>query len=133
MNSACKRSGARAMLLLALLLLAGCASISEYTKVYLGTPTYPPTNPAAIQILSAEPKRPTERLGEIMLDVDGTPSRERLEHRLKAAAAKLGANAVFVVYDKIHVFPVVYVDWWGPTTMGEDLRRNIVAVAVKYK
>ena len=68
-----------------------------------------------------------------MLSVDGSPSREKLEQKLKQAAAKFGADAVFVVYDKTHVFPVVYVGWWGgPYGVSEETRRDIVAVAIKY-
>ncbi len=69
-----------------------------------------------------------------MLSVSDSPAREKLEEKLKQAAAKLGADAVFVVYDKMHIFPVVYVDWWGgPYGFSEEMRRNVVAVAIKYK
>ena len=113
--------------------LAGCDTISEHTNAYLGLPKYPPTQPAAVQILTTEPKQPKERLGEITLFVEGTPSRDELEDKLKKAAARLGADAVFVVYDKTHIFPLVYYGWWGPGWVSEDPRRQIVAVAIKYK
>jgi len=114
-------------------LFAGCASISERTNAYLGTPKYPPTAPEAVQILAADPKRPADRLGEIILSVDGKPSRERLEKKLKAAAAQLGADAVLIVSDRTHIFPIVYGNWWGPVGVIEDSRRHLVAVAVKFK
>jgi hypothetical protein len=114
-------------------LFAGCASISERTNVYLGSPKYPPTAPAAVQILSADPKRPADRLGEIFLSVDGKPTRERLENKLKTAAAQLGADAVFIVSDRTHIFPIAYGNWWGPVGVMEDSRRHLVAVAVKFK
>jgi hypothetical protein len=39
-----------------------------------------------------------------------------------------------MVYDKTHIFPVAYAGWWGgPYGVSEDIRRDIVAVAVKYK
>jgi hypothetical protein len=104
------------------------------TRAYLTVPRYPPTAPGAVQILAAEPNVPKERLGEISLSVSGQPSRERLEKRLKEAAAKLGADAVFVVYDRTHIFPIVYVDWyWGPAGVSEEVHRDIVAVAIKYR
>ena len=112
--------------------LCGCASIGEQNHPYLGAPRYPPVDPAAVRILPAEPNQPKERLGEIFLTVEGNPNRDRLEHRLKKAAARLGADAVFVVYDKTHVFPLVSYDWWGPW-ITEDPHRDIVAVAIKLK
>jgi hypothetical protein len=115
-------------------MLAGCASISERTNVYLTAPKYPPVNPASVQILSAEPKQPHDRLGEIFLTVEGQPSREELEKKLKRAAARLGADGVFIVYDRTHIFPVVYVGgWWGPAGVDENFHRDIVAVAIKSK
>jgi hypothetical protein len=113
--------------------LAGCATISVQTQPYLGSPRYAPTQPAAVQILAAEPKQPKERLGEIRLSIEGNPSRDDMEDKLKTAAARLGADAVFVVYDKTHIFPIVYYDWWGPGWVSEDPHRHIVAVAIKYK
>jgi len=124
----------RAGLLAGSLALCGCAGISVYSKAYLGSPKYPPTDPAHVQILAAEPKQPNVRLGEVMLSVGGSPSRAKLEDKLRQAAAKLGADAVFVVYDKTHVFPLVYAPGWGPPYgVTEEMRRDIVAVAIKYK
>lgn len=126
----------RKVLLVSVLLfvVVGCASISSRTNAYLGSPKYTPTSPASVQILQAEPKQPKDRLGEVILTVEGQPSREDLERRLKEGAAKLGADAVFIVYDKMHVFPVVYGDWWwGPMGVTEEAQRKIVGVAVKLK
>ena len=72
--------------------------------------------PGRVQILTAEPKQPHDRLGEVMLSVGGNPPREKVEQKLKRAAAKLGADAVFVQYDTTHVFPVAYANWWGGPT-----------------
>ncbi len=123
----------RTTLVIAALLLAGCASIYEQTHAYLGSPKYPPTDPAHVRILQAEPKQPKDRLGEIILGVDGSPSRDELEKRLRQGAARLGADAIFIVYDRTHIFPVVYGDWWGPPTIMQGSQRNIVGVAIKYK
>ena len=121
------------MLVTALLVLCGCSSITVNTKAYLGSPKYPPSDPAKVAILAAEPKQAMERLGEVMLSVEGNPPREELEAKLKQQAAKLGADAVFVVYDRNHVFPIVYSGWWGPYGVYESVRRDIVAAAIKYK
>ncbi len=114
-------------------LASGCASINSRTHAYLGVPGFAPTQPEKVQILSAEPKtRQHERLGEIFLDIGGSPSKAAMEKRLRKEAAKLGADAVFVLKDEMHVFPVVYVDWWGPL-YSQDARRAIIAVAIKFK
>ena len=119
--------------LAALLLFSGCSHISERTHAYLGSPSYAPAAPASVQILQKEPPQPFDRLGEIMLGVEGNPSREAVEKKLRQAAAKLGANAVFITYDRMHVFPIVYGGWYGPPGLSEGMRRDIVAVAVRTK
>lgn len=120
--------------MLATTLLAGCTSISDRTHAYLGSPQYPASSPESIQILQSEPAGAKDRLGEITLIVDGEPRREQIEAKLKKAAARLGADAVFVVHDKLHIFPIVYADWWwGPMGVTEESQRRIVAVAIKYK
>src|SRR5512139_1250910 len=80
--------------------LAGCASISTRTRIYPGAPKYPPTDPLKVEILRVAPTRPHDRLGEIALDATDDPSRERIEKKLKNAAAKLGADAMVVVFDQ---------------------------------
>lgn len=121
-----------ASLVAAGLLFAGCATISENTHAYLGSPHYAPTQPGTVQVFAAEPKTPKERLGEVILSIEGNPPREKIEQRLKTAAARLGADGVFIVSDKTHVYPVVYWDYWGPTT-DEDWHRLVVGVAFKNK
>lgn len=123
-----------AVLAMAIAVFTGCSSISQRTNAYLGTPQYPAGDPASVQILQAEPTQPKDRLGEIILTVEGEPKREALEKKLREGAARLGADAVFIVHDKMHIFPMVYGDWWwGPMGVTEDAHRKIVAVAVKYK
>lgn len=114
------------------LLFTGCASISETTHAYIGLPEIAPTTPDTVQVYAAEPKQPKDRLGEIILSIDGNPARQKIEQSLKIAAARLGADGVFVVSDKTHIYPMVYWDYWGPET-SEDWHRLIVAVAFKNK
>ena len=114
------------------ILLAGCATISENTHAYLGSPHYGPTPPNTVQVLAGEPKQPVIRLGEIILSVDGNPSREKLEQKLRVAAAQLGADGVYIASDRTHIYPLVYWDWYGPAT-DEDWHRLIVGVAFKNK
>jgi hypothetical protein len=113
--------------------LTGCSTISEHTHAYLTAPKFAPTDPSKVTVLANEPDRAKDRLGEIRLSAEGEPPREEVEKRLQAAAAKLGADAVFLVYDKVHVYPVVYAGWYGPAAVADGERREIVAVAIKYK
>ncbi len=134
MNGKLLRFGIRAALLAGLLLVAGCSTVYEHTRPYLGSPVYAATDPSHVRILQTEPTQPKDRLGEIVLTVEGEPSRDKIEAKLKAAAAKLGADAVFIAYDKMHVYPMVYYDWWwGPMGTGTAMNRQIVGVAIKYK
>jgi len=116
-----------------MLLLCGCAGVSVRTHAYLGLPRYAPTPAPAVQILPAEPNRPKERLGEIILSVSGNPSRDVLENKLRNAAARLGADAVFISSDKTRIYPVVYYDWCCPPWFYEESTRNIIGVAIKLK
>jgi hypothetical protein len=128
------RAGTAAVIAAAALATAGCAPISTQTRPYIGPPHYAKVEPKHVAILASAPAQPNVRLGEIILGTDGSPSRERLENRLRKTAAKWGADAVYVVSDKTRVFPVVYMDsWWGPMGVDEFSDRNIVAVAVKFQ
>jgi len=121
-----------AVSILGLLFLTGCSSISSRTQPYVGVPNYPPTDPKHVQILAAEPTRPKDRLGEIVVDISGEPSKSDIEKAIKEKAARLGADGAFIVYDRTHIFPVVFTDWWV-ADVRQELRRAIVAVAFKYK
>jgi hypothetical protein len=116
-----------------MLALCGCADVTVRSHAYLTGPVYPPTQPAAIRILPAEPNQPKERLGEILLSTSDSPSRAVLEEKLRKAAARLGANAVFIVSDKTRLYPVVYYDWWYPPWVYKQATRNIVAVAIRLQ
>ena len=113
--------------------LLGCASVSENTHAYLGIPHYAPGDPARVKVLQTEPKEQKERLGEIILAVDGKPEREAIEKKIRVAAARLGADGAFIVYDRTHIYPIIYSDYWGPGWVTQDSTRNIVAIAFKYK
>jgi hypothetical protein len=117
-------------MLTAALALCGCATIYENTHAYIGSPEATPTTPDHVQIYQAEPKVPKVTLGEIILSIDGNPSRQKIEEKLKKAGAKLGADGVFVTSDRTHVYPTVYWDYWGPVN-DEVWHRMVVGVAFK--
>ena len=66
---------------------------------YSGVEKFPPTDPATVQVLGAEPKQRFDRLGEIKLDISLDPPATvaDIDARLREEAAKMGANAIYVI------------------------------------
>lgn len=130
-----KKHSLRAILVLGTLLLgtSGCNTVQTTTKQDIGTPKYAPSNPAQVQILRTEPTHAHVRLGEVQAE----PSSESvdastIEAALQKAAAKLGADAAVVVYDKTQVTGAyVTGPWWGRSVQ-EIQGRVVIAVAIKY-
>ena len=119
-------------LLTLLLTVAGCVSTS--TNQALGVPTFPPTDPASVQILTTPPTRPHVRLGEIQAvpPSDGTAA-AKITAALQKAGAKLGADAVVIVSDRNQVTgALVTGPWYGRSVQAID-QRVIVGVAIKYQ
>jgi hypothetical protein len=113
-------------------LATGCNTVYVQSKQYLGVPTYPPTDPASIQVLQTQPTAPHVRLGEITLQPQGNPTKAQLEEKLRLAASKMGASAVVIVADQTMVFgATVMGPWWG-RTLSPDVGRVIVGVAIRY-
>jgi len=127
-----KAIGAYLVLFLAVtLLLGGCSFVSVNTRPYLGVPTYPPTDPATVEILRTEPQQSCIQLGEIALEPTGNPPVAKMEQKLREAAAKMGANAAVLVVDRTMMMgAVVTGPWWG-RQISPDYQRVIVAVAVR--
>jgi hypothetical protein len=126
----------RAWLLAALACgLVSCASMDSRTMQYIGSPIYPPTDPATVQILRTTPTQPHDQLGEIRIDAttDPAPSIEAVEARLRKDAARLGADAVVVVYDRIQrVGSYVSGGYWYRTVY-PVIGRRLIGVAIKYR
>ena len=113
-------------------LLAACSSVSIDTRQFLGLPTYPPTDPATVQILREPPARPHERLGEIYAEPSGKPPVSEIEDKLRQAAAKIGANAVVIVADRTQrMGTIITGPWWGGR-ISPVYGRVIVGVAIRY-
>ena len=85
-------------------ILTGCNTVSTSVRQDIGGPTFPPSNPALVQILRTPPTRPHVRLGEVTAEPssDSVPVTE-IETALRKAAAKMGADAAVVVYDKTQI------------------------------
>src|SRR5258705_2445091 len=98
-------AGLLGLLLIAALvsLVASCATVDSTTAQYVGAPHYPPSDPAAVQILRAAPKQPYERLGELVIEASTEPAPpvSKVEDKVRQEAAKIGADAVVIVTDRI--------------------------------
>jgi hypothetical protein len=78
--------------------MAGCAATDMVVVTPLeGSPWYPPTDPVTVEILRAEPQRPFEPLGEVVIDKEIAMPAAELEGRLRAAAARIGAQAIVIL------------------------------------
>jgi hypothetical protein len=117
--------------LAAVLALAACAS-NVSTIQYPNVGAYAPSDPAKVQILRAAPTRPTVQLAEINVDAPtGTPMPE-IEGQIRAAAAKLGADAAVIVVNTVEPSAPVARGSWGSFTAPQT-NKGVVAVAVKYR
>ena len=112
--------------------LAGCSFVSTRLQPYLGGPTFPPTDPARVEILRAEPARNHIRLGEVFAEPSGEPTVAQYEAALREGAAKMGAEAVVVVYDRLQVIgTMVSGPWWAPSA-SPIVGRVVVGLAIRY-
>jgi hypothetical protein len=119
----------------ALLLSAtGCQTVSVTSTQEIGGPTFPPTDPATIEILRTEPTRPHVRLGEVRAEPsDDEVSAAKIEEALRQEAAKLGANAAVVVYDHTQVIGAYVTGPWYGRSVETIQGRIVVAVAIRYQ
>jgi hypothetical protein len=118
----------------ALLWAAGCQTVSISHTQDLGGPRFAPSDPAQVQILRTEPTRPHVRLGEVRAEPsDPSVDVTKIEAAVRKEAAKMGADAAVVVYDKTQVTGAQVVGGWLNRTIQETEGRIIIAVAIKYK
>jgi hypothetical protein len=118
----------------ALLVVTGCQTVSTSNTQYIGVQQFAPSDPMQVQILRTEPTRPHIKLGEVRAE----PSSEsvdvtKIETALKKAAAKMGADAAVVVYDKTQVVGAQVVGGFLNRSVETITGRVIVAVAIKYQ
>jgi hypothetical protein len=86
-----------------LLVLHGCVTVDAHTTAYVGVEHPAPTLASEVQVLRTEPLRPHVRLGEVLIDASTEPAPPitEVEQKLREESAKLGGDAVVVVYDHI--------------------------------
>jgi hypothetical protein len=118
----------------ALLLITGCQTVSSSYTQYIGVQQFPPSEPNLVQILRTEPTRPHIRLGEIRTEASSEKVPvAKIEAALKKEAAKLGADAAVVVYDRTQVVGAQVVGGWLNRSIDTIEGRVAIAVAIKYQ
>jgi hypothetical protein len=116
-----------------LVALTGCKTVSTRSHQYLGGQTFPPSDPAQVQILREMPTRPHVKLGE----VEAQPSSNsvgnpQIEEALQKAGAKLGANAVVIVADHNQVVGATVTGPLWAQSVNTISGRVIIGVAIRY-
>jgi hypothetical protein len=128
------------LIVIASILVTGCNTVKISSNQMIGGPIYAATDPAAIQIMRTPPLRPHVRLGEITAEPSGdNVSVQKIDAALQKAAAKMGADAVVIVYDRTEVTgPFLNGGWygrpspWAGRTFQPSEGRVITGVAIKY-
>jgi len=120
--------------LAALLLATGCQSVTATHTQDIGAPQSAKVDPTHVQILRTAPTRAHDRLGQVRVETD-SPGVEvtKIEQALRKEAAKMGADAVVVVYDKTQVTGAQVVGGFLNREIEETQGRVIIGVAIKYK
>ena len=119
--------------LVTLLAVTGCKTVSVSSIQYVGGPVYAPSNPAQIQILRTQPIRANIRLGEVRAEPSSdSVSVQQIETKLRQAAAKMGADAVVIVSDRTQVTGAYVTGPWYGRSIQQTTARVIVGVAIKY-
>ena len=131
MNRTCKLIGTVGTAAIVALAI-GCNTVSVTSQQSIAAPTYPPTDPASVQILQTPPIGAHVRLGEVTAQLQGNPTKETIRTKLQTAAAAMGANAVVIVSDRQQILGAyVTGPWWGRQVSTESAR-VIVGVAIRY-
>jgi hypothetical protein len=122
------------LLVIAMLLQAtGCQTVDTTHARDVGSPKYPPSDPAQVQILRTEPTRPHVRLGEVRAEpLSESIDVSKIEEALRQEAAKLGADAA-VVYDRTEITGAWVTGPWRNRSVQPIEGRVVIAIAIKYQ
>ena len=118
----------------ALVLVSGCQTVAITDTQEIGGPTFPATDPATVEILRTQPTQPHVRLGEVRAEPSSEDvSAVKIEEALRKGAAKMGANAAVVVYDRTQVTGAYVTGPWYGRSVESVEGRIIIAVAIRYQ
>jgi hypothetical protein len=119
--------------LIGLMAVTGCKTVSTSSHQFLGGPTYPPTDPAQVQILRTEPTRAHAQLGQVRAQPSSSSvGNPQIEEALRKVAAKMGADAVVIVQDTTQVTGAVVTGPLWARSVDQITGRVITGVAIKY-
>jgi hypothetical protein len=117
----------------AILATTGCQSVPSSTTQDIGAPNFAASNPAQVQILRTEPTRAHVRLGKVQAGpADPSVKVTEFEDALRKSAAKIGADAVVVIYDKTQVTGAQVVGGWMDRSIQQVEGRVVIGIAIKY-
>ena len=120
--------------LVAVFVGAGCSTVSTNSVRYPGSRTFPPSDPANVEVLRAEPTRPHIRLGEVRpAPFSPGVDAKTIETALRQEAARLGADAVVVVEDRVQATNKMVRAASSSRSVDPVDQRIIIAVAIKYQ
>lgn len=124
-----------AALIVSMLMLSACATVDAHSSAYVGVEHPAPTLQNEVQILRAEPTRPNVKLGEILIDasIHPAPPITQVEQKLREEAAKLGADAVVVVYDYIQPLGTYVAGPFWNREIEIIPGRKLLGIAIKYR
>src|SRR6476660_645165 len=112
---------------------ASCASVSSSSERIIGAPVFAPTSPDSVAILHREPRKPHDRIGHVFIEPSGNPPVAEMEQAIRAEAAKLGADAAVIVFDRTRRIGRVYEGPWWDRRVYPVYGRKIVAVAIRFR
>ena len=117
-----------------LMAVTGCKTVSTSSHQYLGASTYPPTDPAQVEILRAAPTRPHVQLGEVRAQPSSSSvSNLEIGQALQESAAQMGANAVVITADHSEITGATLTGPAWSRTMTSFTGRVIIGVAIRFE
>lgn len=117
-----------------LMAVTGCKTVDIDSHQYLGGPTWPPTDPAQVQILRTAPTRPHVQLGEVRAQPSSSSVNNlQIEQALQKRAAQMGANAVVIVADRSEVTGATVIGPWWSRSVSTFTGRVIIGVAIRFE
>jgi hypothetical protein len=80
--------------------LSGCAHRGSRRPAAAQTPTYPPTSPDYVQILTRRPPVAYDELGKVTVQTESVQPRARSMQEVREVAAQAGANAAVLLEER---------------------------------
>jgi hypothetical protein len=116
----------------ALLAATGCSSLPVQTWQDVTMPTYPPRDPATVQILREAPTQANVKLGEITAEPQSMSIPiAAIEAKLRQAGARMGADVVVLVVETRFTAAAMTNRWWNGR-VNSDTGEIFIGVPIRY-